>query len=846
MKDKKNTLSEVQNAESADVQGTSRLDESAFAQETTVSSHEVLPVLPLKNIVTLPTSIVPVIVGRKSSIKAVEEALKNPDKTIFVTAQRHPDTEQPVQNDLYTYGTKSTILQIMKMPNGSLKILIEGLVRCKMLDAFEIDDYLAAHLEMIETIYPEDDIAIEAAWRQLKQTYTAYAKLNPKIPQDLMSMVRSLEDKDAIADTIAVHASLSFTDRQKVLETFDLKQRMIEISILLKKEIEILQAEQRIKGRIQNQVEKNQREYYLTEQIKAIYKELGREDQMTEINDLKTKLKALKLPEDAAEKADKELKRLEQMPPLSAESGVSKHYLDWIMSLPWHKESKDTISIKQAEAILDRDHAGLSKVKERIIEFIAAKKYSKELKRSPILCLVGPPGVGKTSLAESIAKSLGREFVRISLGGVRDEAEIRGHRRTYIGALPGKIIQAMKKAKHINPVILLDEIDKMSRDLTGDPAAALLEVLDPAQNKNFVDHFLDAEYDLSNVMFITTANMIDTIPYPLFDRMEVIQLSGYTEEEKLNIFKKFLLPKQLKEYNLDKKQIKISDDIIKQVIYDHTKEAGVRQLERVVGKLLRKAIQDILKMEKEQPITIDAAKIQEWLGYPKFKRTDLSSDKKRVGIATGLAWTELGGDVLEIEVALLPGKGTLTLTGQLGEVMQESAQAAHSYIRAKSKELRINKNILNNKDIHIHIPEGATPKDGPSAGITMATAMVSAFTGIPVKSNLAMTGEITLRGRVLGIGGVKEKILAAKQYNCHTIIVPKANEHDVKEAIEDIDLTGINIVYVQDFDEVLTLTLEKNPKMRSMAKKRTSGKTQAPKKAAVKKKTTTPKKKKTK
>jgi len=807
--------------------------EATKALEGNIQNKDILPILPLKNIVTLPTSIVPVIVGRKSSIQAVEEALQRGDKAIFVTAQRHPDTEHPLHDDLYEYGTRSTILQMMKMPNGSLKILVEGIARGKILETHEVDGYLSGYVQDLSTIVIENEVDLEAAWRQLKNTYVAYAKLNQKVPQDLMTMARSLEDKDSITDTIAVHANLSFEDRQKILETIDLKRRMVEVSVLLKKEIEILQAEQRIKGRIQNQVEKNQREYYLTEQIKAIYKELGREDQMGEINDLRTKVKALKLPEDVGEKAEKELRRLEQMPPLSAEAGVSKHYLDWIISLPWHKESKDSISIKQAETLLDKDHAGLEKIKERIIEFIAAKKYSKELKRAPIICLVGPPGVGKTSLASSIAKSLGREFVRISLGGVRDEAEIRGHRRTYIGALPGKIIQAMKKAKTVNPVILLDEIDKMSKDLTGDPAAALLEVLDPEQNKNFVDHFLDAEYDLSKVMFITTANMVDTIPLPLYDRMEVIQLSGYTEEEKMHIFKSFLLPRQLKEYGLVKKQIRLSDEVINTVIHEYTKEAGVRQLERMVGKLLRKSIQVFLKEGKDSTVIIDKAKIQEWLGYPKFKRTDLSTDGKKVGIATGLAWTELGGDVLEIEIAIMPGKGNLTLTGQLGEVMQESAQAAYSYIRSRCEQLGIAKSTFNNKDIHIHMPEGATPKDGPSAGITICCALISALTNIPVKDHLAMTGEITLRGRVLGVGGLKEKILAARQYNCNTVIVPEANKADIKEALEEIGNIPLTIYYVSHMDEVAKLALIQDP-LPHVRKKRTTTK----KKKMVRKKQT--------
>lgn len=768
-----------------------------------------LPVLPLKNIVTLPSSIVPVIVGRKSSIQAVEYAVKNNNKTIFVCAQKHPDTEDPTLHDIFEYGTISTILQIIKMPNGSLKILIEGMQRAKITDVnIENKEFLLVNFDYIPTIHTSSDTELEAAWRQLDAVYQNYTKFNAKIPADMTVLARSLKDKDIITDTIAVHANLSFIDRQVILETAELTTRMINLTVLLKNEIDILQVEQRIKGRIQDQVEKNQREYYLTEQIKAIHKELGREDQIEEINELRSQLKALKLPAHVSEKTDKELIRLEQMPTMSAETAVSKNYLDWIINLPWHKISKDSISLKQAETMLDKQHAGLKKAKDRIIEFIAAKKFAKDLKRSPIICLAGAPGVGKTSLAGSIAATLGREFVRISLGGVRDEAEIRGHRRTYIGAMPGKIMQAMRKAKTVNPVILLDEIDKMSRDHAGDPSAALLEVLDPEQNKTFVDHFIDVEYDLSQVMFIATANMIDAIPYPLYDRMEVISLAGYTEKEKLTIAHKFLIPKHLKEHNLTKKQFKINDATLLKIINEYTQEAGIRQLERVVTKLIRKAIQELLHQGEDKIITITEEKIQNWLGYPKFKKTNLNTGN-RIGIATGLAWTEMGGDVLEIEVVSLPGKGNFTLTGQLGEVMQESAQAAFSYIKANAVRLKISQSTFNSKDIHIHLPEGATPKDGPSAGIAMCSALVSVLTGIPLKPNIAMTGEITLRGRVLAVGGLKEKILAAEQYQMKEVILPKANENDIKEFAGDIE--NVTLFFAESMDAVLEKVLEENP-----------------------------------
>jgi len=769
-----------------------------------------LALLPLKNVVILPKSIIPIIVGRESSIKSVEFALKN-NKAIFITAQIKPDVEHPTENDLFSYGTKSTILQVMRMPNNALKILVEGLNRAKSIKMDISGEFIGTYYQDLLTTNLEKTVEIEAIWRQLQSIYASYAKLNEHVPADLLISARTIEDMDCLTDTIALHlANLTFNERQDILETIDLKDRMLKIASLLKKEIEILKTEQRIRGHIQNQVEKNQKEYYLTEQIKAIQKELGREDQYTEINQLREKIKSLALSEELIEKAEKELKRLEQMPPLSSEAAVSRHYLDWIISLPWNKKTKDSISLVQAEKILNKSHAKLSKAKERIIEFLAAKKFSGSNEKATIICLVGPPGVGKTSLAQAISDSLGREFVRISLGGIRDEAEIRGHRRTYIGALPGKIIQAMKKAKTINPVILLDEIDKMSRDLHGDPAAALLEVLDPEQNKGFVDHFLDVGYDLSNVMFITTANHMEGIPYPLLDRMEMINLSGYTEDEKLEIAKKFLINKKLKEYGLTSKQFFIDDSILKSLISEYTKEAGVRQLERLIAKLMRKSIQILLKDKSVKGVKISPLLIKEWLGQSKYKKTSLDSKKDTIGLATGLAWTEFGGDVLEIEATVVPGKGSVTLTGQLGDVMQESAQAALSYIRSRSKELGLKESFLTSKDIHVHIPEGATPKDGPSAGITMCVTLISALTKNPVKPNIAMTGEITLRGRVLSVGGLKEKLLAAKQYNKNTIILPKENYDDIQEFVKDLS-QELNLIYVSNMDEVLTNALINDP-----------------------------------
>lgn len=794
-------------------------------QEHEESVNLFLPLLPLKNVVILPKTIIPIIVGRPLSIKAVEYALKH-NKALFITAQKDANIENPTIEDVYSHGTRSIILQVMRIPNGSLKILAEGITRAELTSFHPKEDFIEVQYVDLPTTSIEKTIELEAIWRQLHTLYQTYAQLNEKVPADLTELVKDPQDMDYISDTIVAHiTNLTFDERQKILELANLKDRMLKVASYLKKEIDILQTEQRIRGRIQTQVEKSQREYYLTEQIKAIQKELGREDQSGEIESLRSKIKSLHLPKDVAQKTEKELKRLEQMPPLSSEAVVSRHYIDWIISLPWSKISKDTISIAQAEKLLNQSHAGLKKAKERILEFLAAKKFSKKLERSPIICLVGPPGVGKTSLGKSIAKSLGREFVRISLGGIRDEAEIRGHRRTYIGALPGKLIQAMKKGKTMNPVILLDEIDKMSRDLHGDPAAALLEVLDPEQNKTFIDHFLDIEYDLSQVMFIATANILEHIPYPLFDRLEIITLSGYTEEEKLAIAEEFLIPKNLHEYGLTKRQFKFPEPILRSLINQYTKEAGVRQLERLIAKLMRKSIQLLLKNEQQKSITITETLLKEWLGNVIFKKTSLNLKKERIGLATGLAWTEVGGDVLEIETSVLPGKGTVTLTGQLGDVMQESAHAALSYIRSRAGDLGLKASFYTVKDIHLHIPEGATPKDGPSAGITICVALVSALTDNPTKPEVAMTGEVTLQGRVLSIGGLKEKLLAAKQHDLTTVIVPQENFDDVQEIKREIDLGSLNLLFVKNVDEVLEAALVRKPFIEAKEKKNGKNKT---------------------
>lgn len=778
-----------------------------MTHETSHSSR--LSLLPLKNVVLIPRSIIPVIVGRPASVNAVEYALKH-DKSIFITAQKHADVENPTVQDVFEYGTRATILQIMRMPKGALKILVEGICRAKILHGETQDDFMIADIEDVPPVGAEESVELSAAWRHLQVLYASYVQFNAKVPADLLASAKTADEMDYGADTLSVHIELSLSERQALLETVNLKDRILKLCGYVQREIEILEAEERIRGRVQSQVERGQREYYLNEQMKAIQKELGRDDQSNELDQIREKIKALDLPAEASEKVERELKRLEQMPPLSSEAVISRHYIDWIIALPWRKVTKDTVTLEAAEKILDKNHAGLKKIKERIIEFLAAKKFSAGFKRSPIICLVGPPGVGKTSLARSIADSLGRDFVRISLGGIRDEAEIRGHRRTYVGALPGKIVQAMRKASTINPVILLDEIDKLSSDIHGDPASALLEVLDPEQNKAFVDHFLEIEYDLSNVMFITTANHTDGIPYPLYDRMEVISLSGYTEAEKLDIAERFLIPKNLKEYGLKKTQFKLSTDIIKKLINSYTKEAGVRQLERVIATLMRKTIQSMLKDKKIVSVAVDDMLLKEWLGNPKFKKTSLAETQRRVGLATGLAWTEFGGDVLEVEATILPGKGALTLTGQLGEVMQESAQAALSYIRSRASELGLKENFYSGKDIHIHVPEGATPKDGPSAGVTICTALISALTKNPTVASIAMTGEITLRGRVLGVGGLKEKLLAAKQHDLKTVIVPAENKEDIEEFKNEIG-DDIHIIYAADMDEVVKHALVENP-----------------------------------
>jgi ATP-dependent Lon protease len=785
--------------------------------EESTSSY-ITPVLPLKNVVAWPKAIRPVAVGRDISIKAVEEALKT-NREVFVTAQKDLDTEEPGLNDLYLYGTRATIVRVERFPNGVMKILVEGIVRARVLREV---DHVGCMMVEAEDVVPQDVRKVseeKALWRSLYDYFKEYVELNEKLSNEVFELFKGLSDLDYLTDTLASQISLDLAEQQELIEINSVKERAIRLASFLKSEIEILKAEQNIRKRVQSQIEKHQRDYYLNEQMRAIQRELGRDDQQKEIDALREKAHAARMSEEALEKVEGECRRLEQMQFSSPEAAVSRNYIETLIALPWHKESRDRVSLKQAQKFLDASHAGMDRVKERIIEFIAAKKFAgKQLARTPIICLVGPPGVGKTSLGKSIADSLGRVFTRISLGGMRDEAEIRGHRRTYIGAMPGKIIQAMRKVKVANPVILLDEIDKMSMDFRGDPASALLEVLDPEQNKAFSDYYLEVGYDISKVLFVLTANVIDAIPAPLLDRMDVVHLSGYTDAEKVSIAKKFLMPRLIKDYAIAPRRLEVGDEILQKVIDEYTKEAGVRQLERVLARLVRKCICTILDDTSLKRLKVTSERVEEYLGVPKFRK-DREHSNNGLGVATGLAWTEVGGDVLEVEVSILKGKGGMTITGQLGEVMQESVQAAYSYVRSRAKELSIPQRRFTESDIHIHVPEGSIPKDGPSAGITMVVALASALADIPVNKSVAMTGEVTLRGRVLAVGGLKEKLLAAIRFGFTKVIVPKENDIEIKEFLDELD-GRLKIVYASGMDTVMEHALGIKTKNRSMTKAR--------------------------
>ncbi|MGI6658505.1 MAG: endopeptidase La [Dethiobacteraceae bacterium] len=765
-----------------------------------------IPLLPLRGILVFPNMVLHLDVGRERSVNALEQAMIE-DNKILLVAQKEAKIDDPTPDDIYTMGTIAQIKQMLKLPGGTIRVLVEGLSRAKVQSLIGEDPYLLAEAEEVA----EDDtksVEIEALMRSVIYQFEQYIKLSKKIPPETLVAVSSVEEPGRLADLIASHLTLRIQQKQEILEAVSPAERLEKLSNILSHEMEILEVERKINLRVRKQMERTQKEYYLREQLKAIQKELGEKDErLAEADEYREKISEAQLPEEVEEKALKEVERLEKMQPAAAEAVVIRTYLDWILALPWTIQTEDRLDLVKAEKILDEDHYGLEKVKERIIEYLAVRQLTQKIK-GPILCLVGPPGVGKTSLARSVARALGRNFVRLSLGGVRDEAEIRGHRRTYVGALPGRIIQAMRQAKSKNPVFLLDEIDKMSTDFRGDPSAALLEVLDPEQNNAFSDHYLEMPFDLSHVMFITTANNLYNIPRPLLDRMETIYLPGYTEEDKLQIAKRYLLPKQIKENGLSKENISISEKTIRKVIRQYTREAGVRDLERQIATLCRKVAKDVVRDNKLKS-AITAQNLHKYLGVPRF-RYGLAETDDEVGIATGLAWTEAGGDTLIIEVTLMKGKGKLLLTGKLGDVMRESAQAGLSYIRSRAKELNIDEDFHEKYDIHIHIPEGAIPKDGPSAGITMATALVSALTKRPYKSSVAMTGEITLRGRVLPIGGLKEKVLAAHRAGIKTVILPADNKKDISEIPKNVR-RRLELIPVELLDQVLELALAPAP-----------------------------------
>ena len=763
-----------------------------------------LPLLPLRDIVVFPHMVVPLFVGREKSIKALDEAMSK-QKEILLAAQKKAKTDNPAEDDIFAMGTLGTIIQLLRLPDGTVKVLMEGKKRARIRRFMPQSAYF---LVEVEEIAESDEITleVEALMRSINSTFETYVKLNRKVPPEMLSSVTTLTSPSRLADTIVAHLEIKISDKQRLLEIESPSRRLEELYALMQSEIEVLQVERRIRSRVKKQMEKTQKEYYLNEQMRAIQKELGDRDEFkNEIQELEEKIKKKKMSKEATTKVKKELRKLKMMSPMSAEATVVRNYIDWILSLPWYEYTEESIDLNESQRVLDEDHYGLEKVKERILEYLAVQSLVKQMK-GPILCFVGPPGVGKTSLARSIARSTKRNFVRVSLGGVRDEAEIRGHRRTYIGALPGKVIQCMKKADSSNPVFLLDEVDKMSTDFRGDPSSALLEVLDPEQNHTFNDHYLDLDYDLSRVMFITTANNLYTIPRPLQDRMEIIRIPGYTEHEKLHIAKGFLVKKQLEANGLADKKIYFTENAILDVVRHYTRESGVRSLEREIASVCRKVARELVQSgDPNREIRIGASSVPRYLGVPKF-RYGRAEEKDQVGLATGLAWTDVGGELLVTEVAVTPGKGKLTITGKLGDVMQESAQAAMSYIRSRAEQLGLERDFYAKVDIHVHVPEGAVPKDGPSAGITMATAIASALLKIPVRWDLAMTGEITLRGRVLPIGGLKEKILAAHRGGIRRVLIPSENEKDVKDIPAKI-LKAIDIVLVDHMDEVLRQAL---------------------------------------
>jgi len=762
------------------------------------------PVLPLRDIVVFPHMIVPLFVGREKSIRALEEVMKS-DALIMLATQKNASDDDPAPDSIYEIGTLASVLQLLKLPDGTVKVLVEGLERAKVEKYTDRAEYYeASAVALADT--DATSVEAEALSRSVVSDFESYVKLNKKISAEVVGVVQAITDFAKLGDTVASHLAVKIADRQGILETLSVTQRLEKVLGLMESEISVLQVEKRIRSRVKRQMEKTQREYYLNEQMKAIQKELGDDEGRDELADLEEKIVKTKLSKEAREKAQHELKKLRQMSPMSAEATVVRNYLDWLLSIPWNKKSKVKKDLAAAQETLDNDHYGLEKVKDRIVEYLAVQTRANKL-TGPILCLVGPPGVGKTSLGKSIARATGREFVRVSLGGVRDEAEIRGHRRTYIGSMPGKIIQSMRKAKTSNPLFLLDEIDKMGADFRGDPSSALLEVLDPEQNTTFNDHYLEVDYDLSSVMFITTANTLN-IPGPLMDRMEIIRIAGYTENEKVEIARKHLIPNALTKHGLDSKEWSIDDDALLLIIRRYTREAGVRNLERELSTLARKAVKELM-LSKKKVVKVTEKSLEEFLGIPKFRYGEIELDDQ-VGVVTGLAWTDVGGELLTIESVMMPGKGRMTVTGNLRDVMKESISAAASYVRSRAITFGIEPPTFERRDIHVHVPEGATPKDGPSAGVAMATTIVSVLTGIPIRRDIAMTGEITLRGRVLPIGGLKEKLLAAARGGIKTVLIPEDNAKDLTE-ISDAIKGGLNIIPVARMDEVIANALVRAP-----------------------------------
>ena len=765
-----------------------------------------VPVLPLRDVVVYPHMVIPLFVGRDKSIVALDKAM-NAGKRILLVAQKAADLDDPQPADLYEVGTLATILQLLKLPDGTVKVLVEGGERA-LVDRINVDDHFSAELTLLGEEDRHDEREIDVLVRSIISQFEAYVKLNKKVPPEVLTSLSGIDEPGRLADTVAAHMALKLSEKQRILEVQDVKSRLEQVLGIIEGEIDVLQIEKRIRGRVKNQMEKSQREYYLNEQMKAIQKELGEiEDAPNELADLEQKIEKAGMPAEAKEKATSELNKLKLMSPMSAEATVVRNYVDWLVKAPWKKRSKVLKDLKKAEEVLEADHYGLEKVKERILEYLAVQQRVKKLK-GPILCLVGPPGVGKTSLGQSIARSVNRKFVRMSLGGVRDEAEIRGHRRTYIGSMPGKIIQNLAKTGVRNPLFLLDEIDKMAMDFRGDPSSALLEVLDPEQNSTFADHYLEVDFDLSDTMFVCTANSLN-IPAPLLDRMEVIRIPGYTEDEKTNIALRYLVPKQMKENGLKEEELKITESAVRDIIRHYTRESGVRNLEREISKICRKVVKSLLLKPRDKKVMVTPKSMEKYLGVRRF-RFGIAEDKDQVGQVTGLAWTEVGGELLTIEAAVVPGKGKHSQTGQLGDVMKESIEAAMTVVRSRAGVLGVEEDFYQKVDVHIHVPEGATPKDGPSAGVGMCTALVSALTDIPVKSDVAMTGEITLRGEVLPIGGLKEKLLAAHRGGISKVLIPQENEKDLAEIPKNIK-DKLDIVPVKWIDEVIEHALAHQP-----------------------------------